>query len=158
MQDIINKSVEKSAIASEPRDLMKTSSKYYSEVMGLEYEPKSEEEDEEEEEKPLDLSPMKKPEDLSMSNEPAWKKAKTAESAASAAAVHASLPPISALVQSPLALVSYKHSSWVSSSTAADKSPPPTSADSAGGPVNLKNNSALAQLALVRFAPNARTV
>merc|ERR1712223_1764162 len=42
MPDIINKSVEKS-IGDGPRSLMKTSSKYYSEVLGLEYEPKSSE-------------------------------------------------------------------------------------------------------------------
>merc|ERR1712223_1685465 len=61
MQDIINKSVEKS-IGDGPRSLMKTSSKYYSEVLGLEYEPKSSEAStsEDDDTQPLDLSPAKK--------------------------------------------------------------------------------------------------
>jgi hypothetical protein len=63
MQDIINQSVEKS-LSEGPRSMMKTSSKYYSEVLGLEYEPKSssssEEEDDESKDQPLDLSPTKK--------------------------------------------------------------------------------------------------
>merc|ERR1719219_1638012 len=60
MQDIINKSVEKS-IGDGPRSLMKTSSKYYSEVLGLEYEPKSSSEDDDSrDDQPLDLSPAKK--------------------------------------------------------------------------------------------------
>jgi len=61
MQDIINKSVEKS-IGEGPRSLMKTSSKYYSEVLGLEYEPKSSEGSSEDDDtnQPLDLSPAKK--------------------------------------------------------------------------------------------------
>jgi len=59
MQDIINKSVEKS-IGEGPRNLMKTSSKYYSEVLGLEYEPKSSSEDDDSRDQPLDLSPAKK--------------------------------------------------------------------------------------------------
>jgi len=61
MQDIINKSVEKS-IGEGPRSLMKTSSKYYSEVLGLEYEPKSSEAStsEDDDTQPLDLSPAKK--------------------------------------------------------------------------------------------------
>lgn len=61
MQDIINKSVEKS-IGDGPRSLMKTSSKYYSEVLGLEYEPKSSSasEDDDSRDQPLDLSPAKK--------------------------------------------------------------------------------------------------
>jgi len=58
MQDIINKSVEKS-IGEGPRSLMKTSSKYYSEVLGLEYEPKSSS-SEDDDSQPLDLSPAKK--------------------------------------------------------------------------------------------------
>merc|ERR1719219_3203114 len=60
MQDIINKSVEKS-IGDGPRSLMKTSSKYYSEVLGLEYEPKSSSasEDDDSRDQPLDLSPAK---------------------------------------------------------------------------------------------------
>merc|ERR1719219_1429691 len=61
MQDIINKSVEKS-IGDGPRSLMKTSSKYYSEVLGLEYEPKSStsSDDDDSRDQPLDLSPAKK--------------------------------------------------------------------------------------------------
>merc|ERR1711976_309253 len=61
MQDIINKSVEKS-LNEGPRNLMKTSSKYYSEVLGLEYEPKSSEssDDDNSRDQPLDLSPAKK--------------------------------------------------------------------------------------------------
>jgi len=61
MQDIINKSVEKS-IGEGPRNLMKTSSKYYSEVLGLEYEPKSStsSDDDDSRDQPLDLSPAKK--------------------------------------------------------------------------------------------------
>ena len=54
MQDIINKSVEKS-IGEGPRNLMKTSSKYYSEVLGLEYEPKSSSDDDDSRDQPLDL-------------------------------------------------------------------------------------------------------
>ena len=64
MQDIINKSVEKS-IEGNPQNLMKTSSKYYSEVLGLEYDPKSSStgstsEDDDSRDQPLDLSPAKK--------------------------------------------------------------------------------------------------
>ena len=62
MQDIINKSVEKS-IEGTPQNLMKTSSKYYSEVLGLEYDPKSSastSEDDDSRDQPLDLSPAKK--------------------------------------------------------------------------------------------------
>ena len=62
MQDIINKSVEKS-LNEGPRNLMKTSSKYYSEVLGLEYEPKSStssDDDDNSRDQPLDLSPAKK--------------------------------------------------------------------------------------------------
>ena len=62
MQDIINKSVEKS-IGEGPRSLMKTSSKYYSEILGLEYEPKSGSSDDDDSQ-PLDLSPTKKVEKL----------------------------------------------------------------------------------------------
>lgn len=65
MQDIINKSVEKS-IEGNPQNLMKTSSKYYSEVLGLEYDPKSStagsstSEEDDSRDQPLDLSPAKK--------------------------------------------------------------------------------------------------
>jgi len=144
MQDIINKSVEKS-IGEGPRNLMKTSSKYYSEVLGLEYEPKSSgsSEDEDSRDQPLDLSPAKKmvsresnpllnqpptlPSSLSIiptSNldqyNPAWKKQKTSDvgSIPTPAVTHTTLPPISGL-QKPMSLVtvkSYKHSSWISSS------------------------------------------
>ena len=70
MQDIINKSVEKS-IDGNPQNLMKTSSKYYSEVLGLEYDPKNNgsatgststttSEEDDSRDQPLDLSPAKK--------------------------------------------------------------------------------------------------
>ena len=66
MQDIINKSVEKS-IDGTPQNLMKTSSKYYSEVLGLEYDPKNSagssstaSEEDDSRDQPLDLSPSKK--------------------------------------------------------------------------------------------------
>jgi len=66
MQDIINKSVEKS-IDGNPQNLMKTSSKYYSEVLGLEYDPKNStgssstaSEEDDSRDQPLDLSPAKK--------------------------------------------------------------------------------------------------
>jgi len=61
MQDIINKSVEKS-LNEGPIKLFKTSSKYYSEVLGLEYDPKSStsSDDDDSRDQPLDLSPAKK--------------------------------------------------------------------------------------------------
>jgi len=61
MQDIINKTVEKS-LNEGPRNLLKTSSKYYSEILGLEYEPKSStsSDDDDSRDQPLDLSPAKK--------------------------------------------------------------------------------------------------
>ena len=125
MQDIINKSVEKS-IGEGPRSLMKTSSKYYSEVLGLEYEPSksSSDDDDSTNDQPLDLSPAKKlasREDNPLLNQPplppinnehynpAWKKQKTSS--------HPSLPPISGL-QKPMSLVTaknFKHSAWISS-------------------------------------------
>lgn len=145
MQDIINKSVEKS-IGEGPRNLMKTSSKYYSEVLGLEYEPKSSSDDDDSRDQPLDLSPAKKmasprdanpllnqptlPSSLSItptnSNNdqyPAWKKQKTSNDPPNVA-THATLPPISGL-QKPMSLVTvknYKHSSWISSNDANNSS------------------------------------
>lgn len=173
MQDIINKSVEKS-IGAEPRNLMKTSSKYYSEVLGLEYEPKSSSEDDDSRDQPLDLSPAKKPtSELSRENNPllnqppslppvsnnsvmdypVWKRQKLATSSGSS---HTTLPPISGL-QKPMSLVvtkNYKHSSWIPNEIHNPAADPTTSVSTKN---SENNNFVRSQLELIKSS-NVRTV
>jgi len=176
MQDIINKSVEKS-IGEGPRSLMKTSSKYYSEVLGLEYEPKSSEDDDDSNssnDQPLDLSPAKKlidpdslvfqqlnqPQPLPLNtndNEevatdfsPAWKKQKTSESLDKSEHASSSHPSLPATLQKPMSLVAYKHSSWLANPDQPQHLAKPKSLDS-------KNTFVRSQLELIKGG-NTRTV
>jgi len=182
MQDIINKSVEKS-IGDGPRSLMKTSSKYYSEVLGLEYEPKSSSsEDDDSRDQPLDLSPAKKssftesrennpllnqpplplPSNATTSqlDYPVWKKQKTNANAnaLASASSHTTLPPISGL-QKPMSLVTvknYKHSSWIPNEVVSITEMTASSASPSSK--NSENNSFVrSQLELLKSS-NARTV